>query len=248
MAIVGDVRLEEAKAFGRHAFRGLARALTVPKRNVAVEPPQRGQRRTTWRCCRPQYFRALQCPGGASPDLPASWCSSNCCGRLGSNFARTDGAHRRQPDSALAGVADDIATGNPTAQSDIFTVKGSLQLGQPSGARAGREQRLARDEDSARPTWQRKSGRSRINSQRSERPKTPRPAGIFRGIGARDRLSLTARLPRCVSDSNGRTAILRRQEHGRLVVPGTSTKSIGLGARSTTPAKLARHAEWSGSG
>jgi len=247
LAIVGDVSASEVKALVERHFGGLA-ATAAPVRTAAVEPPQRGERRTllTGPSGGQLFTLAFHAPAASSADFPTFLVLQQLlAGGSGVNFRQNDWGTPAEAGSLLAGAADGIATWFiPTADRYIFTIKGALA---PGAAQSALErsitQRLAQAGDIA--PAQLAAAKAAVSRQLAEDVETTDDAAhqlaFFEGIGALDRLIALPRALAAVSAADvervARLYLAPSQRTVGWLVPGDAPKSSGLGAGLPTPAE-----------
>ena len=129
LAIVGDFNLRQVKAQAAAAFASVP-ARPAAERVPAVEPAQKGERRTTLLAAVDgRHFEiAFPSPAASNADFPAFLVLQQILsGGDGVNFRQgEDGTPAKAP-SLLAGMASDMATWlPPTRDPYIFVIKGTI--------------------------------------------------------------------------------------------------------------------------
>ena len=246
LAIVGDVTASTAKALADKYF-GAIPSQPAPVRTAAIEPPQRGERRTmlTGPSDRQLFTLAFPAPAASSPDFPAFLLLQQLlAGGSGVNFHQNDWGTPAEAGSLLSGAADDIATWFiPTADRYIFAIKGSIAPGASQSAlEQNVERRLARV-GNITPT-RLATAKEAVARQLAEDVETTEDAAhqlaYFEGIGALDRLIALPRAVATVSAGDveriARLYLAPTQRTVGWLVPGEAPRTIGLGAGAPAPA------------
>ena len=242
LAIVGDVLPTQAKSLVARHFGALP-PRAGPVRVAAIEPLQRGERRTT--LLGPvdrQFFQiAYPAPAASSPDFPGFLVLRQLLsGGSGVNFRQNDWGTPAVPGSLLHGATNDIASWFiPTADRYIFAIKGSLD---PGAAQALLEQdmerRIAALPNRAPSAARLASAKAAVVGQLVEDVQTTEDAAhqlaFFEGIGAHDML---VNLPESVRQVSGaevqRVAQAYLRPQFRTIgwyVPGNPARAQGLAA------------------
>jgi zinc protease len=254
LTIVGDVSPAQAKALVARYF-GTLPTRASPKRVAAIEPLQKGERRTT--LLGPvdrQFFEiAYPAPAASSPDFPAFLVLQQILsGGSGVNFHQNDWGTPAAQGSLLHGASADIATWFiPTADRFIFTVKGSIEPGSDQ-LRLEREleKRMAPLRGGPPTDAQLTAAKTAASEQLVEDVATTEDAAhqlaFFEGIGAYDML---VGLPEWVRQVTGadvhRVAQAYLQPQMRTIgwyVPGNPPTAHGQSAAAPAPATARRGA------
>lgn len=247
LAIVGDVSPAAAKALVDRHFAALS-AASAPPRTVAVEPVQRGERRTT--LAGPvdrQYFQiAFPAPAASSADFAVFLVLQQLLsGGSGVNFHQNDWGTPAVAGSLLAGATADLGTWFiPTADRYVFTVKGSLA---PGASQAALEQAITQGlaRAGAVTPAQLAAAKAAVARQLAEDVETTEDAAhqlaYFEGIGALDQLIALPRTIAAVSAADvervARLYLAPSQRTVGWLVPGDVPNAIIPGAGSPAPAK-----------
>ncbi|WP_310468563.1 insulinase family protein [Sphingomonas sp.] len=247
LSIVGDISTAQAKALVARHFGAIA-ARPAPLRTAAVEPPQRGERRTMLAgpTDRPMFTLAFPAPAASNRDFAAFLVLQQLLGGgSGINFDHNDWGTPAKPGSLLEGAADGIATWFiPTADRYIFTIKGAL----PDGAsEVAVEQALAERLARAGDTTPAKlaAAKAAVRQQLAEDVETTEDAAhqlaYFEGIGALDTLIGLPRAVAAVSAADiarvARAYLAPSQRTVGWLVPGEAPATGKLGAGSPSAAQ-----------
>ncbi|MEO5972181.1 MAG: insulinase family protein, partial [Sphingomicrobium sp.] len=247
LSIVGDISTSQAKALVVKYFAGLP-ARPAPLRTAAVEPPQRGERRTLLTGATDQqlFTLAFPAPAASNEDFPAFLVLQQLLsGGSGVNFDQNDWGTPAEPGSLLAGAGDDIATWFiPTADRYIFTIKGTLA---PGASQAALEQDIGQRLAAAGQTGPARLAAAKIavHQHLAKDLETTEDAAhqlaFFEGIGALDRLIALPRTVAAVSSADiervARLYLAPGQRTVGWLVPGDASQPLGLGAGSPTAAE-----------
>jgi predicted Zn-dependent peptidase len=242
LAVVGDFESQRTRAMVAAAFADVA-ARPMVERAPAVEPAQRGERRT--RLIGPvdrQHFEiAFPSPAASSVDFPAYLVLQQLVsGGAGVNFRQSDEGTAAVANSPLAGATSDIETWlPPTRDPYIFTISGSIAAGADEGALEQRVERaLASLRDTPVSGARLAKAKASIREELVDNVATTEDAAhqlaFFEGLGALDHLlALPGRIDAVSASDVMRMARVYLAPQRRTVgwlVPGEPTVNlVGIG-------------------
>ncbi len=246
LAIAGDFRPAETRALVEKLFGSLP-ARAVPQRSQAIEPAQRGERRSTLAgpVSAPRFAIAFPAPAASSADLPGFLVLQELLGGgSGVNFRQNDWGTPIVEGSILHGAATGLATWLiPTTDPYLLVIKGSVAA-RADMARAEREIERRLGTVSAVNSRRLETAKAAVLRQLSEDVESTEDAAhqlaFFEGIGALDALLTLPRQVAAVTANDIRRLASDYLAPGRRtvawMVPGEINAIDRLGAGAPTPA------------
>lgn len=238
LAIAGDFDRAEARALVERTF-GVLPTRPLPDRVKAIEPAQKGERRTTIAgpVSAPRFAIAFPAPAASSPDFPAFLVLQQLlAGGSGVNFRQNDWGTLAVEGSILHGLAKDTASWFiPTADPYVFVIKGAVPSAKDL---APLEAELQRRIGSIASRVDLAPAKAAVRQQLVEDVESTEDAAhqlaYFEGIGALDALlTLPQRVDAVTADDVRQIARDYLSPSRRTVawmVPGTSQAVANLGA------------------
>ena len=243
LAIAGDFEPGEARAQVKKTFGALP-SRPLPDRAKAIEPAQKGERRTTIAgpVASPRFAIAFPAPAASSPDFPAFLVLQQLlAGGSGVNFRQNDWGTPATEGAILQGLAANTASWLiPTADPYVFVVKGSVGSAKDM---APVEAELQRRIGTIAAVSNLDAAKEAVRQQSIEDVESTEDAAhqlaFFEGIGALDALiGLSRSIDAVTVEDLGRVARSYLAPDRRTVawmVPGKPLVVAGLGAAQPRP-------------
>ncbi|MEO7603252.1 MAG: insulinase family protein [Sphingomicrobium sp.] len=243
LAIAGDFDPAEARALVAKAFGPLP-ARPLPDRVRAIEPAQKGERRTTivGPVASPRFAIAFSAPAASSPDFAVFLVLQQLmAGGSGASFRQNDWGTPATEVAILHGLTSDTASWFiPTADPYVFVIKGSVGSAKHMGPL---EAELQRRIGTITDVSNLEASKAAVRQQLLEDIETTEDAAhqlaFFEGIGALDML---VDLPRRIDEVSAED--IRRVARDYLapdrrtiawMVPGKPQTAADLGAGQPRP-------------
>lgn len=248
LAIVGDFDPDKAMALVRKHF-GVLPARVVAERTRAVEPVQRGERRTliTGPVQRQYAKFVYPAPAASSPDFPAFLVLQQLLsGGSGVNFQQNDWGTPAVAGASLFGVTEDVTSWFiPTADPYVFMISASIgadadrtALEREVAARIERMRTEPPSDTALAAAREQVAGQLSFDVQTTE--DAAHQLAYYEGIGALDGLiALPERVASVTAQDVQRVARSYLDPRRRTVgwyVPGTPPKQAALGQGAPTAA------------